>query len=189
MVLFAKTGDKTLTNIELKRSGTVRRGYDGTTGWSDDPQGGLRDLTGDELADMRRSAAWNAPLRLKVLYPGLAVTGSDKVKGHDAWVLETTIDELKYKMYFDAATGLLVRRDQETKTPDGTKSTVVMCFDDYKPVDGVPEPFTLSFTSPQLNWTIKLTDIKHNDPIDDAKFAKQPAMRLRPNPRRRLPSK
>jgi hypothetical protein len=108
---------------------------------------------------------------MKVLYPGLAVTGSDKVKGHDAWVLETTIDELKYKLYFDAGTGLLVRRDQETKTPDG-KGTTTVYFEDYKPVDGVPEPFTLSSTSPQLNWTIKLTDIKHNDPIDDAKFAK-----------------
>ena len=169
--LFAKTGDKQLTTIELAGFGTVKRGYDGTTGWADDPQAGLRDLTGDELADMRRSAAWNAPLRLKVLYPGLAVTGSEKVKGHDAWVLGTTIDDLKYKMYFDAGTGLLVRHDQETKTPDG-KGTVVMYFDDYKPVDGVPEPFTLSYTSPQLNWTMKLAEVKHNDPIDDAKFAK-----------------
>jgi zinc protease len=170
--LFAKTGDKQLTNIELEGFGTVKRGYDGTAGWADDPQGGLRDLTGDELADMRRSSAWNAALRMKALYPGLAVTGSDKVKGHDAWVLETTIDDLKYKLYFDEVTGLLVRHDQETKTPDGTRSTVVIYFDDYKPVDGVPEPFTLSYTSPQLNWTMKLAEVKHNDPIDDAKFAK-----------------
>jgi len=167
----AKSGDKTLTTIEISGYGTVRRGYDGSAGWSDDPQGGLRDLAGDELADMRRSAAWNSPLRMKDLYPGLAVKGSDKVKGRDAWVLEGAINDMKHRLYFDAGTGLLVRADQEVKTPDG-KGTAVTYLEDYKPVDGVQEAFTITFSSPQLNWNMKLAEIKHNDPIDDAKFAK-----------------
>ena len=167
----SKTGDKTLTSIEIGGYGTVRRGYDGAAGWSDDPQGGLRDLAGDELADMRRGAVWNSALRLKDLYPGLAVKGADKVNGHDAWVLEATVNDMKHRLYFDAGTGLLVRTDQEVKTPDG-KGTAVMYFEDYKPVDGVQEAFTLTYTSPQLNWNMKLAEVKHNDPIDDAKFAK-----------------
>jgi hypothetical protein len=169
--VYAKTGDKTLTSIEISGYGTVRRGYDGAAGWSDDPQGGLRDLAGDELADMRRSAAWNSPLRLKDLYPGIAVKGADKLNGRDAWVLEATIADMKHRLYFDADTGLLVRGDQEVKTPDG-KGTGVMYFADYKPVDGVQEAFTLTYSSPQLSWNMKLAEVKHNEPIDDAKFAK-----------------
>jgi zinc protease len=169
--IYTKIGDKSAMSIEIGGFGTVRRGYDGTAGWSDDPQGGLRDLTGDELADMKRGAAYNAALRLKDLYPGLAVKGSDKVNGHDAWVLEATVNDMKHRLYFDAATGLSVRNDDEVKTPDG-KGTAVMYFADYKAVDGVQEPFTLTFSSPQLNWNMKLTEVTHNAAIDDAKFAK-----------------
>ena len=175
----AKTGDKTVMSIEIAGYGTVRRGYDGTAGWSDEPQGGLRDLAGDELAEARRGASWNAPLRLKDMYPGLAVKGGDKVNGHDAWVLEATINDMKHRMYFDAGTGLLVRSDQEVKTPDG-KGTAVMYFEDYKPVDGVQEAFTLTYSSPQINWNMKLAEVKHNDPIDDAKFAKPAAETPKP---------
>jgi zinc protease len=169
--IYAKTGDKYAMSIDISGYGMVRRGYDGTSGWSDEPQGGLRDLAGDELADMRRGAAFNAPLRLKDLYPGLAVRGSDKVNGHDAWVLDATINELKHSLYFDASTGLLVRNDDEVKTPDG-KGTQVTYFADYKAVDGVQEPFTITQSSPQVNFNIKMTEVKHNDPVDDAKFAK-----------------
>jgi hypothetical protein len=171
IVVVSKTGDKTLTTIEIGGFGTVRRGFDGAAGWADDPQGGLRDLTGDELADIRRGATWNLALRLKDVYPGLAVKGSDKVNGHDAWVLEATINDLKHRLYFDAGTALLVRIDEEIKTPDG-KGTAVTYFADYKPVDGVQEPFTITESSPQLNFNMKLAEVKHNDPIDDAKFAK-----------------
>jgi hypothetical protein len=169
--VYAKTGNKSTMSIEIAGYGTVRRGYDGTGGWSDEPQGGLRDLAGDELAEMRRSSVWNMPLHMKDVYPGLAVKGSDKVNGHDAWVLQSTVDGLKHLFYFDAATGLMVRTDSDTKTPDGT-STAILYLADYKPVDGVQEPFTLTYSSPQLNWNMKLVEVKHNDSIDDAKFAK-----------------
>jgi zinc protease len=179
--LYAKTGDKHFMTIEIAGYGTVRQGYDGAAGWNDDPQGGLRDLAGDELDNARRGAAWNAPLRLKDLYPGLAVKGSDKVNGHDAWVLEATINDMKNRMYFDTATNLLVRSDQEVKTPDG-KGTAVIYLQDYKAVDGVQEPFTITYSSPQINWNMKLAEVKHNDPIDDAKFAKPAAETPAPKP-------
>ena len=169
---YSKTGNKSLLSIEIGGFGTVRHGFDGTAGWSDDPQGGLRDLAGDELADARRGSVYNAPLHLKEIYPSLAVKGSDKVNGHDAWVLEATVNEMKHLLYFDAGTGLLVRNDDEVKTPDGTKGTQTMYFQDYKPVDGVQEAFTVTFSSPQINWNMKKSDVKHNESIDDAKFAK-----------------
>src|SRR5450755_3277716 len=35
---YSKTGNKSLLSIEIAGFGTVRHGFDGTTGWSDDPQ-------------------------------------------------------------------------------------------------------------------------------------------------------
>jgi len=168
---YSKTGNKSLLTIEIGGFGTVRHGFDGTAGWSDDPQGGMRDLAGDELADARRGSVYNAPLHLKEIYPGLTVKGGDKVNGHDVWVLEASVNDLKHSLYFDAGTGLLVRNDDEVKTPDG-KGTQTMYFQDYKPVDGVQEAFTITFTSPQINWNMKKAEVKHNESIDDARFLK-----------------
>ena len=179
MEIYNKTGDKTFMTIDIAGFGTVRRGYDGTTGWADDPQAGLRDLAGDELADMKRNAVYNSELRMKDVYPGLTVKGSDKVNGHDAWILETSIDELKHRFYFDSASWLLVRTDEEVKVQDG-KGTAVMYLADYKTVDGVQVPCTMTMTSPQMNFNMKISDVKHNDPIDDAKFVKPSGEETKP---------
>ena len=56
MEMYEKTGDKSFMTIDIAGYGTVRRGYDGTIGWSDEPQAGLRELAGDELAQARRGA-------------------------------------------------------------------------------------------------------------------------------------
>jgi len=172
MEIYSKPANKRFMTIDIAGFGTVRRGYDGATAWADDPQGGLRDLSGDELADMKRESVFNGELHMKEGYPGLAVTGSEKVNGHDAWVLEATIDDLKHKFYFDSASGLLVRSDNDVKTPDGNKGTSTMYMADYKAVDGVQAPYTLTFTSPTMNFNMKISEVKHNDPIDDAKFVK-----------------
>ena len=179
MEIYSKTGDKTFMTIDIAGFGTVRRGYDGTTGWADDPQAGLRDLAGNELADMKRQAAYNGELRIKEIYPGLEVKGSDKVNGHDAWVLETTIDDLKHRFYFDSASWLLVRTDEEVKIQDG-KGAAVTYLADYKTVDGVQVPYTMTMTSPQMNFNMKISDVKHNDPIDDAKFVKPSGEETKP---------
>ena len=190
---FDKTGDKTFMTIEIAGFGTVRRGFDGTVAWADDPQGGLRDLTGDEAVQAKRGAYFHPELRMKDIYPGLAVKGADKVNGKDAWVLEATLDGMKHLMYFDAASGLLVRSDQEVKSPDGSKGTSVTYIQDYKPVDGVQEPFTITNSSPQMSFNVKRDEVTHNVAIDDAKFTKPaadaPAAAPAPAPAEGTPAK
>ena len=179
MEIYSRTGNKTFMTIDIAGFGTVRRGFDGTMGWADDPQGGLRDLTGDELADMKRQAVYNGELQMKDVYPGLTVKGSDKVNGHDAWVLETTIDDLKHSFYFDSTSWLLVRSDEEVKIQDG-KGTAVMYMADYSPVDGVQIPHTMTMNSPQMNFNMKIAEVKHNEAIEDAKFAKPSGEETKP---------
>jgi len=169
---YEKAGDKTFMTIDIAGFGTVRRGFDGKTAWADDPQAGLRDLAGDEAAQAKRAAYYNSPLRMKDIYPDLAVKGSDKVNGKDAWVLEGTNGGSKERMYFDTESGLLVREDGEVTTPDGSKGTSVTYIQDYKPVDGVQEPFTITNSGPQMSFNVKRDSVTHNVAIDDAKFAK-----------------
>ena len=84
-------------------------GFDGTTGWSNDPQNGLREQTGEELAETKRDSDFYHPLDLKQMYSKIAVTGTDKIDDRDAYALEASSGELGTdKIYFDAQTGLVL---------------------------------------------------------------------------------
>jgi hypothetical protein len=51
-----KAPNKTISIIDIPGYGLISRCYDGTTAWSQDPQTGIRELTGTELAVQKRGA-------------------------------------------------------------------------------------------------------------------------------------
>ena len=91
------------------------------------------------------------------------------------WSVSGSTDTRTEKLYFDTQTGLLLRILSITQTllapiPEQ------MDFEDYRDVDGIKLPFTIrqSFVDPWVGWTRKYTEIKHNVPVDDAKFNPPP---------------
>jgi hypothetical protein len=150
----------------------AKRGFNGAVGWEDNPQTGMRDITGPELAAMKRDADFYMAIKLRELYPKMTVKGKESVNGHDAYVVEATPPAgAAQTMYFDADSGLLVRTVRETEGPNG-KATLDIFFDDYREVDGIKLPFVLHFSLGDFAFVIKLSEVKHNLPIDDAKFDK-----------------
>ena len=68
-------------------------------------------------------------------------------------------------------------------TPDRDRYYSLLCevsASDYKPVDGVQVPFTMTMNSPQMNFNMKISDVKHNEAIDDAKFVKPSGEETKP---------
>ncbi len=148
------------------------QGFDGTTAWSDDPQNGLRVLSGAELEDARREADFYHPLDLKKIYSRMTVTGMEKINDRDAYVLEaSTGSGDPDKMYFDTESWLLVRAINHRNTPDGVKAFTAEV-GDYKDVDGVKLPFTVQQSSAESAFVIKFTEIHHNLQLADGQFAK-----------------
>lgn len=166
--------DKLLMVIELPGIGTIRQGFDGALGWNADPQSGLHVVTGSELAELRRTATFDRALRMKDVYPGLALKERVTLNGKDAWLLEAILDPWTYRFYFDVNTGLITRVEMEQPLDSGGKSTVVLTPGDYRPVAGVMMPFTLSESSPSVNWVEKFAEITPNVSLDDAIFARPP---------------
>lgn len=151
------------------------QGFDGTTAWSDDPQNGLRVLSGAELADARREADFYHPLDLKKIYSKMSVTGTEKINDRDAYVVEASYGEGDPdKMYFDTENWLLVRAINHRNTPDGVKAFTAEV-GDYKDVNGVKLPFTVQQSSAESAFTIKFTEIHHNLQLADGQFAKPAA--------------
>jgi outer membrane lipoprotein-sorting protein len=169
---YAKAPNKTFFKADIQGFGIVQQGYDGKAGWSQDPQAGLRDLSGAELNDSKQSAEFYKVTRFKELYPKITVKSKEKVGDHETYLVEATPKEgSTEKWYFDTQTGLPIRVDAERHGPEGAM-TVSQYFDNYKSVDGVKLPFTLRQERPDISIVLKFDDIKNNVPIDDAKFAR-----------------
>lgn len=144
-------------------------GFNGVAGWAKDGSG-PREMSGKELAEQKRDADFFRYLKPRKSYPGLRVLGKEKVAGREAYVVgATSVDGSREKLYFDAATGLLIRRYTTFKTVFGTIPEVTD-FDDYKEVSGAKLPFTVNWSRPPFSSTQKFTEIKINVPVDDVKF-------------------
>jgi hypothetical protein len=98
--------------------------------------------------------------------------GKEKVGDREVYVIEATPEEGgAEKMSFDTQTGLLIYTDVERERPQG-KIRVETHFEDYREVDGTKLPFTMRQSSPNLSFIIRINEVKHNIPIEDAKFNK-----------------
>ena len=149
-----------------------QQGFDGTIGWSNDPQNGLREQAGDELAETKRDSDFYHPLDLKQIYSKMTVTGTDKIDDRDAYVVEASSGDLGTdKIYFDAQNGLVLRIVGQHHTMEGP-ATFTEDFSDFREVDGIKLPYTVHQESPSSTFTIKFTEIRHNEAIEDAAFAK-----------------
>jgi zinc protease len=151
------------------------QGFDGNIGWSNNPQNGLRELSGGELDDARREANFYHALELRKNYTKITVTGIERVDEHDTYALEATRAQgAPDKIYFDMQTGLMVRSVNQRYTPDGvTEFTADV--DDYTEVDGVKLPFTVRQTGASATFIIRFTEVHHNLQLTDSQFAKPPA--------------
>ncbi len=148
--------------------------FNGEKGWDSSPMTGLRELTGEELAVLKREADFYQPLNLKRHFPKLEVKGKEKVGSSETYlVIATPAEGGPEKLYFDVATGLLVRQDAERETANG-KMASEEYFEDYKDVGGVKVPHSLKIVSPLFAIKIKISDVKNNVEIDEAKFNKPP---------------
>lgn len=172
---YAKAPNKFMNVAEISGLGAFQQGYTGTVAWSQDPFSGLRDLTGGELSMVKREADLHGDLKIKEHYPKLVVKGKEKVGEREAYLVEgTTAEGSVEKLYFDTQTGFVIRKDVELDSPMG-KTPTEFYLEDYKEVDGLKIPFTIRQSTPQVSFTIKITDVKHNVAIDDAKFNKPAA--------------
>src|SRR5262245_23794612 len=91
----------------------ISRGFNGAVGWSFNPtNGGFRGLSGNELAAQKRDAEFFWELKLKELYPKMALIGQAPVGDQTAYCIEATPPNgAPIKLYFESQTGLLVRLD------------------------------------------------------------------------------
>jgi hypothetical protein len=74
-------------------------------------------------------------------------------------------------LYFDEQSGLLLRLVRYGDTALGLLPTQID-YADYRETSGVKIPYRWTLARPNGRFTIQVSDVQQNVPVDDAKFAK-----------------
>lgn len=171
--VYQTAPDKIYMVLNTPKQGVFERGFDGKTAWEKSNLG-LRDIEGAELFYLKRYPDLFKDIKLPGQFTRISFGGKDKLDGKDVYVLRGQgVDGKGERLFFDAQTGLLLRRITTTPTMVGLIPEQVD-YEDYRDVDGLKLPFTIRITAivPVASSTRKFTEIKLNVPVDETKFNK-----------------
>ncbi len=187
--IYTKVPNKGLRVMQVPGFGQIRDGFDGSVGWNEEPQAGVKVISGQELSVIRRTSEFHQELKLRKLYPMVILKGEQNLGARVAYFVEADPgDGTLRQMYFDTKTGLLLRDDLEYDTPEG-RMRLSGRFEDYRDIDGVKVPFTQQYFDNGGTLTFKFTEARFNAPLDDAVFARPSAgTTMSPEVARQLPA-
>ena len=109
------------------------------------------------------------------MFTDLKVHGTQKIADSEAYaVVGEREGKTPIELYFETQTGLLVRMVRYGETALG-RLPVQIDYADYRAVNGVKIPYRWTLARPSGRFTIQVSDVQQNVPVDDAKFAKPAA--------------
>jgi photosynthetic reaction center cytochrome c subunit len=172
--IYSKGPDKRVS-ISHTPDGDNITAFDGHAGWLGFSGHTVHDMHGPDIDASSMDADLQFPAHLKAMFSEAKVRGMEKIGEHDTYlVVGQREGKTPLQLYFDEKSGLLVRLVRYGETPLGRLPTQID-YDDYRDTGGVRIPFRWTLARPGGRFTIQVSDVKENVPVDDAKFAKPPA--------------
>ncbi len=144
--------------------------FDGTKGYAEGQGQPKKDITGEDLEDVKQSADIAADLHDEKYGIKRTLKGMENVKGKDAYVLNIVDKKGKKSVeYYDATTGLLLRKIEG----EGEKQQMVE-YDDYREVPGtngykVAYKISQSAGGQNFDATVKSVEVNKNIPATEFK--------------------
>jgi hypothetical protein len=146
--------------------------FDGKAGWMGTTGRAAREMSAAESMASGLDAEFALALRIKEIFPQLRAGRPDKIGETPVISLTgTRPGQPPVRFFFDANSGLLLRMVRYAETPVGRMPTQID-YADYREMDGVKVPCQWTLSRPNGRFTIHLTEVKQNIPIEDAKFVK-----------------
>jgi hypothetical protein len=153
---------------------TLDQRFDGTTGYVLDTLQGNREITGNQLDNMRNNAFPHVFLAYKGLGQSVSLGARAKVGDRDAYLLifEPTAGSVM-KQYVDVETLLPARLVVTVNVPQiGQDVEQVVEPSDFRDVGGMKVPHKLRLTSSVQNFTVNFAKVEPNVAIDEKMFSK-----------------
>ena len=177
--------------LEFKRPANMRveftlqgmtgvQAYDGKNGWMIMPFQGKKDpepMTAEDLKEAEEQSDMDGPLvDYKTKGHKVELVGKEKVEGSDAYKLKVILKsgDVRY-IYLDADTYLDIKGESK-RTVRGSETEIESTIGDYKEVQGLILPFSISAGAKgsDQKQNIVIEKIEINPPIETARF-KMPA--------------
>jgi hypothetical protein len=172
--IYSKDPEKRISFTHMPDGDSVTA-FNGHEGWLGAPGHPLREMHGSDLEGASMDADLHLPTHLKMMFTEIAVRGTQKIDDHPAYVVVGQRQgKPPLRLYFDEQSGLLVRLVRFGETALGWLPTQID-YADYRETDGVRIPYRWTIARPNGRFTIQVSDVKQNVPVDDAKFAKPAA--------------
>lgn len=126
-------------------------------------------LNASDVTEMKRDGVIAPPLTLQKQLAGAKVVADAPVGKGTAHVVEGKEGDQTVRLFFDAASGLLVRVSVLLPTAVGDLPQQ-FDYEDFRTVDGVKLPFVVRTNTGGEATTETFTSIQHNVPVDEARF-------------------
>jgi len=153
---------------------TIDQRFDGTTGYVLDSLQGNRDITGNQLDNMRNNSFPHPFLSYKAMGNSAKVGAKEKDGAGEAYQL--TFEPAKgstVRQYVDATSFLPTKAVITVNIPQlGQDVEQTALVSDYRAVDGVMVPFKLNVSSSVQGFTVAFAKIENNVAVDDKLFSK-----------------
>jgi hypothetical protein len=159
--------------VKVKTADVAEQSFGPDSGWVKD-KNGTRDMRPVDLEAIRDVYPAFEPFDPAMLNEKARTIRKEKIGDREAWVVFDRLDDnTVVDVFFDAATGLALRRVILTNTPIGRLPKQTN-FDDYRDAAGVKLPYEVkaSFVDPWIGSTRKYSEIHPGAPVDPAVFAK-----------------
>jgi hypothetical protein len=154
------------------KRGTSVETFDGRTGWMMFGNRPVSKAGEMELEQIVRMAEFFPGADLRRAYTSVELIGKEHIGDRDVYVVSATRNDRTHdRLYFDAASGLLVRRYVLFNTVLGPIPFSTE-YSDYREADGVSVPRTVKWSTPRESWTETVEQLRHNVAIADTMFGK-----------------
>ena len=172
--IYSKDPDMRISFTHMNDGDNVTA-FNGHEGWLGMPNGQQREMRGSDLDGAAIDADLHLATHLKAMFSGLKSRVAEKIGDHETYmVIGERSGKPPLELYFDQQTGLLLRLVRYGETALGRMPTQID-YADYRDINGVKIPYQWTLARPSGRFTIQVSDVKQNVPVDDAKFVRPPA--------------
>jgi hypothetical protein len=173
----APNKSRTVIKADLSAFGAgplvIDQRFDGAAGYVLDSLQGNRDITGNQLDNLKSNAFPHTFLTYKAQGIAVKVAGKSKVGDRDAFelIFEPAAGSL-IRQFIDADSYLPVKTVIKANLPQVGDIEQTAITSDFRAVDGVKVPFKIQITSPATGFTMTFSKITNNVVVDEKSFLK-----------------
>ncbi len=172
--IYAKEPEQRISFTHMPEGDNVTA-FNGKEGWLGMPGHPVREMHGGDLDGASIDADLRLATHLKTMFTEMQTEGTEKVGDQETYVVVGRREpKPPVRLYFDQQSGLLLRLIRYGETALGWMPTQID-YADYRETGGIKIPYRWTLARPSGRFTIQVSDVRQNVPVDDAKFIKPAA--------------